>query len=210
MVASTANPPPSLSALLGAIESKTAPFAAQSIKEHQEVARQGRSHKELYISFFLNEIELALPIGSIQGVDRFPTVTPLPNLPPWILGIAHVRGEIISMVELRTLFKISYYTARRASFYILLRHGDLKLGFPVDRISGIVGVEAGEGTFRTSSASEDETVNNLSTYISGTLRSDERVLAILDSAKLLNSQILQKGIRSLEQVGEGASGGNNE
>lgn len=181
-----------LHALLEEIEQQTAPFLAESFEEIREKARQDNRKKKLHITFLLNEIELALPVDSIQEVEAMPPVTPLPNLPPWILGVTQVRGEVITMIELRTLFRISYRATGSNGYYILLYEDDLKFGFPVDRISGIIGFEEGSDIFKPAPCSEKgSTETDLSSYVSGTVIGEKGVLTVLDGGKLLRSSIIQ-------------------
>ncbi len=180
----------SLQALLANIESDTAPFLVKDLQDLQEKAKRDARQKALHITFFLNDIELALPITSIQEIDHLPTVTPLPNLPPWALGITHVRGEIFSVVELRALFNLPALSVKRSPYYILLADKDMKFGFPVDRVSGIVGFEEQRDKLTPHPLSQSSGSNDLPTYIRGMLRVMDREVAILDGAKLLHASLI--------------------
>jgi chemotaxis signal transduction protein len=53
-----------------------------------------------YIVFALGDGECALPAESVQGVERVTEITPVPNTVPWVLGVIHLRGAILSVVDL--------------------------------------------------------------------------------------------------------------
>lgn len=42
----------------------------------------------------------ALPVELLREIVPLPPITPLPACPPWILGIAHIRGTLLSVVDL--------------------------------------------------------------------------------------------------------------
>lgn len=181
----------SLQELLVEIESENAPLVAESLNLTRKQASRSNRRKLLHITFYLNDIELALPLDYIQEVDKLPVITPLPNLPSWILGLAQVRGEIITMIELRTLFRITYFSSvTEGNYYILISNGDLRFGFPVNRISGIIGIEDRADAFKSIPVSENGSDGEISSYISGTLAAEDRVLAVLDGEKLLHSSLL--------------------
>ena len=58
-------------------------------------------NREQFIRFYLNDILLAIPLKSALEIGHRPVITPLPNLPDWLLGVSNVRGEIVSIVDLK-------------------------------------------------------------------------------------------------------------
>jgi purine-binding chemotaxis protein CheW len=45
-----------------------------------------------------------IPVEGLREIVPMPDVTPLPGLPPWMLGLAHLRGEIMAVLDLGVLF----------------------------------------------------------------------------------------------------------
>jgi len=58
---------------------------------------------EKFIVFYLDNKLFAVSANLVAEVFPLSAVTPLPNTPEWLLGIANVRGEIISVVDLGKL-----------------------------------------------------------------------------------------------------------
>ncbi|WP_380872427.1 chemotaxis protein CheW [Sphingomonas sp. DBB INV C78] len=54
-----------------------------------------------------------LPARLVREVARLPRLTPLPNAPPEIMGLANVRGSVIPVLSLATLMKRSAGNERR-------------------------------------------------------------------------------------------------
>ena len=42
----------------------------------------------------------AVPIHYLRGVEAYGAVTPLPHMPPWVLGLTNVRGTVVGVVDL--------------------------------------------------------------------------------------------------------------
>lgn len=42
----------------------------------------------------------ALPVEHLREIVPLPPITPVPSCPTWILGIAHIRGNLLSVVDL--------------------------------------------------------------------------------------------------------------
>lgn len=181
----------SLRALLSTIDQETDAFLGHNLGENHWQVQKGTGEKKLYIAFFLAEIELALPVEFILEIGRLPGVTPLPNLPPWVLGVSHIRGEITAVFDLKKMFNVSVFSIRKAPYLILLNNQQRKFGFPVDRISGIVTSEKSEKDTRFASETDANDVYNLSAYIKGTIDIEEKVLAVLDGDKLLRRTAIQ-------------------
>ncbi|MEM6469913.1 MAG: chemotaxis protein CheW [Planctomycetota bacterium] len=61
------------------------------------------SEETRYVIFEIAEQLAAFPLSGITEIERLPNITPLPRTPDWCLGIANVRGEIVSVTDLATL-----------------------------------------------------------------------------------------------------------
>lgn len=52
------------------------------------------------ITFRLGDSRLACDSNRIQEILSFPQATPVPGAKPWILGLANVRGSLLTIVDL--------------------------------------------------------------------------------------------------------------
>jgi twitching motility protein PilI len=59
-----------------------------------------RSQEWSGVTFRLGEAQLACNIDRIQEILQLPAATPVPGAKPWILGLANVRGSLMTMVDL--------------------------------------------------------------------------------------------------------------
>src|SRR5436190_369995 len=59
---------------------------------------------EQFLIFTAAGTDFAAPLANIVEVGDAPLVTPLPCVPDWVLGVSNVRGDILSVLDLRTFF----------------------------------------------------------------------------------------------------------
>ena len=73
---------------------------------------------------------------------------PLPNVPEWLLGMANLRGDLISVIDLRKLWKQNTETPNRTRFIIIHspKH-ETSIAFVVDKLNEIVTLSAKEINF---------------------------------------------------------------
>lgn len=114
---------------------------AYSLTEYESVmANQDQIHKRRgnrFIRFTIHQTQLALPLKYALEIISAPDITPLPNLPGWILGICNVRGEIVTVVDLAQLLQLNARHYNELSQIILLEIGAVRLAFLVEKIGGI-------------------------------------------------------------------------
>jgi chemotaxis signal transduction protein len=67
----------------------------------REVAREHAPEDRLDVALCTVGSEVfALPIDQLREIVPLPIVTPVPGCPDWMLGVAHVRGSLLSVVSL--------------------------------------------------------------------------------------------------------------
>ena len=114
------------------------PFAARLSDpaiRHPHSADQPRR----FVSFFLGETQFALPAEAVGEVTIPLVPTPLPDGPPALSGIAHLRGEIVAVVDLgETPAAVSGEKRRSVILRSLDPSVEMPIGFNVDRAGEIV------------------------------------------------------------------------
>ena len=136
-----------------------------------------------YIQFNLGATLLGIPLLNGLEIGHLPDITSLPNLPDWVLGISNIRGEIVSIVDLKGFFGLPTRGPERGSRFIVMHNKDTKVGMVVDGIKGILSLDRIDADIQDSPFSRGET----SSYVSGFVVSEEQPLYILDADKLLSS-----------------------
>ncbi len=100
---------------------------------------QNSSMDARYLIFELGNTNYAIPSIFLDRVARVTKVRNLPNVPRWIAGICNLRGQIVSLVDVRQLMSLPPITARRAYWTIVVHSIDesFSAGLVVDRVLGI-------------------------------------------------------------------------
>jgi purine-binding chemotaxis protein CheW len=88
-----------------------------------------------HIVFMLGDIEYALPAETVQGVERVADIAPVPNTVPWVLGIVHLRGSILSVVDLRGFLGIPAHPVTQRSRLLVVAKRDMIIGMVVDGVT---------------------------------------------------------------------------
>ena len=91
------------------------------------------------IVFTLDETRYAVAMDNVVEVDRLPAITSIPNVPAWIEGLANLRGEIISVVDLRQYLNMDTqeFVQSRQMLIVRSHNTDLTTSLIVDRVIGI-------------------------------------------------------------------------
>ena len=86
------------------------------------------------VCFKLAEEEYAVDITSVQEVIRVSALTPVPQMPDFVLGVINVRGSIIPVFDLRKEFRLPEKEMDDQSKIIILNVRDVSFGIIADNI----------------------------------------------------------------------------
>lgn len=76
---------------------------------------------------------LGIPAEDLREIVPLPDVTALPGLPPWIVGIAQVRGEVLGVVDLASA--LGWRGGRASAMAVVEGSGGL-FGLAVESVIG--------------------------------------------------------------------------
>lgn len=172
---------PPLEALLADIESEAA--GSEHLGSGPAPAVRDDAGAQ-YIRFVMDGVHFAVPLESALEVGRLPGITPLPNLPAWVSGISNIRGEVVSIVDLKHFFGRGGSTGGAGANMVLLQSSHLKVGFRVDRLMGIVTLAGSDAKV----TANPFTKGDITPYLSGVVATGESLLYLLDVEALLTSE----------------------
>ena len=144
----------------------------------------GAAVEEQHVIFTLAGTEYAAPIANVIEIGRPLDVTPTPNVPDWVMGVANLRGDVISMVDLRAFLgmeRISYGQASRM-LVAQARQEDMTTALIVDRVSGIRYLSANRIGAPTAPIED-----RVTPCLHGVYEHDGRLLVVLNLERLLLS-----------------------
>lgn len=89
------------------------------------------------LSFLLGGCSYSLPSSSVREVLALPPIAPLPATPPFIVGLANVRGRVVVALDLRPLLEIPAVPPVPGSLLLVIGAGDITAGLIVDSVVAV-------------------------------------------------------------------------
>ena len=140
-----------------------------------------------FLQFDLGNESYGVKLLSVKEVITVPEVTPLPNGPSYFQGIMNLRGQIISIVDLRKKLGIKSKSNIDEDAVVIVDFDGVSIGLIFDSINKVL-------SFDLSQLVEIPEVQSQvnSKYIQGVHRGDEKLTLVLDLAKIFNLVELQE------------------
>lgn len=101
-------------------------------------AAAGEPTKLEVLAFQLAGETYGLDIRELAEILLPRTPTPLPRTQPFLLGVLILRGEVLPVLDLAARLGLPPGTQSRASRILVVRDGEDRVGFRVDRVRGVV------------------------------------------------------------------------
>ena len=142
-----------------------------------------------HVVFELGESRFAVPIANVLEIQRVPGVTAVPNVPEWIEGVCNLRGEIISVIDLRGLLGMpgQDFGSSRRILVTKSKEQDLVAGLVVDAVVGMRNLPTDE--VHQPTAEIDDPVGP---YLKGVCEQDGHLLAVIDLERLFASDAMRQ------------------
>jgi len=136
-----------------------------------------------YIVFTLAETKYAVPLGSVIEMGRIPKITSVPLVPDWIKGVTNLRGDILSVIDLRSFLNIAPLDRIETGRMLVVRsgQGDVTAGLIVDQVKGLREL-SDKGIVPPSTSIQDKVVN----FLGGVHGAGEDLLAVIDMERFFS------------------------
>jgi purine-binding chemotaxis protein CheW len=148
----------------------------------QSVRRESQDHAELEVAICgVGEERFGIPVHHLREIVILPAIARLPGTPEWMLGIAQVRGTLLSVVDLGAYFRVA--GTRQPTHMAILDGKEGPIGFTVDDVQSYRRITDGE--LDTSDAGRTES--------RATLGVTRDLVLVLDTDRLLEQADLVIG-----------------
>ena len=121
-------------------------------------------------------------IGRVQEIIRMQPITRVPNVPVFIEGVTNLRGRVIPVLDLRRRFGLAATPPTRQSRIVVAELGSHAVGLIVDGVSEVLRVPADAVEPPSALVTTAE-----STYLRGVAKLEDRLVLLLDLARILTS-----------------------
>lgn len=117
----------------------------------EQIEKQSQTHEEKVaaqeiidfkmVTFSLGGKDYGIDIMRVKEIAKFSQFTYVPNTAPYVRGVYNLRGDIISIIDLRVMFNVSAEPKAegKAENGLILRLENNLLGAVVDSIDRVVG-----------------------------------------------------------------------
>lgn len=89
------------------------------------------------VQFILSGENYAVETCDIREVQYLKDVTKLPSTPSFVVGVISLRGQIITIIDIRRFFELPKTDFAVFNKVILVEKGDVVLGFIADEVTGV-------------------------------------------------------------------------
>ncbi|HBA88104.1 MAG TPA: chemotaxis protein CheW [Geobacter sp.] len=133
------------------------------------------------VEFLLGTERFGVETSFVREVHPLRGLTPLPCVPPFVLGLMNLRGAILSVVDLRSFFETGREEVAESSKVIVLRLAAMEFGILAQAVLGVRALNA---------ADLQPPLPSMTGARSEFLRGMAGRLLLLDAAKLLSDRRL--------------------
>lgn len=145
------------------------------------------SETRQFVTFISGGEVFAVDMAPVQEIIRMPDVVRVPLAPASLNGLANLRGKVLPIISLRRLFGFAEQAPDDATRAVIIDVGQ-PLGFVVDRVASVVGVEPSqiEGVGAIRSAVDTDLLSGLIKGVGG-----HDMIMVLDFDKLIEREFSQ-------------------
>jgi len=139
----------------------------------------------------MGEEQFAVNIEQVDSIERLTEMTKVPQAPEFMRGFTELRGEVISIVDLKQLLEIGTVDLTKDPRIIIVQLEDLKIGLLVDEAKEVIDIE--EGLIEEPPKMVGQVKKE---YIQGVARLGERLIILMD----MNNVLLESEVEQIKAV----------
>jgi purine-binding chemotaxis protein CheW len=158
--------------------------------ENGDVDKSYKRHQ--LIVFKLGMEEYGLDIDQIKEIVLTPTITKMPQTDNFIKGVANIRGNIITIVDLEEKFGVNSHLSQEeksklGQYTLVIESETLKIGILVRSVPNTLA--ASDNDIENShNIVHDSTMDD--NYIKGIVKIEERLIILVDIFKVMTEEVL--------------------
>lgn len=139
------------------------------------------------LKFTLGEENYCILVTQSKEVIKAPEITSIPMSPSFVKGIINLRGEIISVLDIREFFGLAEPQKVTDSRIVVTDVAGYTVGILADSLEGTDDIE--EDSIQEPLATLKQELRN---YTKGQIQHDDKILILLDMEKVLKCDDIKK------------------
>lgn len=126
------------------------------------------------VVFTLGKERFALETRLVHGIEKMMSITKVPTAPYYIRGLANLRGNIISIIDLKSYLNMEY--VKEEENVIIVEVDEERVGIMVDDVHEVVEI----------TTDMIEKVSDNTGYVKGVINFEDYIVTLLEGELLLN------------------------
>ena len=149
-------------------------------------SKKGQSTDTRYLCFSLGQQKFAMPLLQVKEVIASAETTSIPQSPAYFRGILNLRGQVISIIDLRSKLKIGKAELASETTIVILDLDGHFIGVVVDSVDAVLSFEASS---ISGPPAYDPTSGN--DFIVGVAKKEKALILLIDLKKVLSNEDLR-------------------
>lgn len=133
-----------------------------------------------WATFKLAQESYGVNVTQVLEVLRMTEIAPVPGAPPFVIGIINLRGNVITVVDTRTLFGLPKAEQTTNTRIIVIELMDQVIGMLVDSVAEVIYLRQSE-IERAPNVGTDESTK----FIQGVSYHNEELIVLLDLNRMI-------------------------
>ncbi len=134
-------------------------------------------HPATILVFHVGDMNFCVDTAQVVAVLEFKPLTPLPKMPEFMAGVCRWQGEVVTIIDLRVVFKLPPRPPGDSGCFITSRLQGEILGFWVDAVSDVIEAHHLPWQILPPACA--------TSYMDRALTHEQRLIMLLDFARLL-------------------------
>lgn len=93
-----------------------------------------------YVTFQLGDERYGFEVRLVEEIQPVKDLTPIPCTPDFIVGAVNVRGSILPVVDIKSLFSLPATGLRPSSKIMVVSAGDIRMGVLADQVEEVIDI----------------------------------------------------------------------
>lgn len=140
-----------------------------------------------FVEFKLGDEEYGIDILQVKTIERMMPITRVPKAPSFVEGVINLRGEIVPVIDLKKRFDLPSSDMTDNTRIIIVTVEDLTVGMIVDSATEVVHLSQD-----AIEPAPSITGGIDSNYLDGVGKIEDKLLILLNAAKVLKPQELDQ------------------
>lgn len=133
-------------------------------------------------TFYISDVLLGIHIDLVKEICKSFNMTTVPNTPPSVQGVINLRGDVVTLLDLRQILGLPESEDKELSSNLVVSFGTEQVGLCVDSVSDILSIN--ESRIESPPANVEGMDGR---FFEGVSPLENEILVILDLKEVLNA-----------------------